>query len=137
MAAWQLGVFLDDAAGYGISPRDGASLQVLADLIRWHSDEYRRFAAKTRADAEMVDAYFDGRVIAPNTAAAFEASISRPGHPPFPKRSETVNFMLLQPVRDVLEEAHAILSQGSGLSMACAAKQAAALYSWCHPPLSV
>lgn len=59
MAAWQLDVFLDDAAGYDISPSDGASLQALTDLIRWHSDEYRRFAAKTRADAEMVDAYFE------------------------------------------------------------------------------
>ncbi|RIR11302.1 hypothetical protein D2E27_17170 [Mycobacteroides abscessus] len=137
MAAWQLDVFLDDVAGYDISPRDGASLQALTDLIRWHSDEYRRFAAKTRADAEMVDAYFEGRVIAPNTPAAFEASISRPGHPPFPKRSETVDFVLLRPVRDVLEEAHTILSQGSGPGMAYAAKQAAALYSWCHPPLSV
>lgn len=137
MAAWQLDAFLDDAVGYGISPRDAASLQALTDLIRWLVVEYRRFAAKTRADVEMVDAYFAGKVVAPSTTAAFEASISRQRHPPFPKRSETIDFVMLRSVRALLEEAHGVLSRGYGVGIAHAAKQAAALYSWCHPPLSV
>lgn len=37
MAAWQLDAFLDDAGGYGISPQDAASLQLLIDLIRWQA----------------------------------------------------------------------------------------------------
>lgn len=137
MAAWQLDVFLDDAAGYGISSPDAASLQALTDLMRWQADAYRRYAVKMRADDEMVDAYFAGEVVAPNTAAAFEASITRDEHPLLPKRSNGIDYQLLRPVRDLLEEAHAVLSRGSRSAMAYAAKQAAALYSWCHPPLSV
>ncbi|RIT32700.1 hypothetical protein D2E76_23095 [Mycobacteroides abscessus] len=137
MAAWQLDVFLDDAAGYSISPQDAASLQALVDLMRWQGEGYRRYAVKMRADDEMVDAYFAGEVVAPNTAAAFEASITRPEHPPFPQRSKAIDYQLLRPVRDLLEEAHTVLSHGSRPAMAYAAKQAAALYSWCHPPLSV
>lgn len=45
MAAWQLDAFLNDAGGYGISPQDAASLQLLVDLIRWHAQGYRRRAA--------------------------------------------------------------------------------------------
>lgn len=137
MAAWQLDVFLDDAAGYGISPQDAASLQALTDLMRWQAEGYRRYAVKMRADDEMVDAYFTGDVVAPSTPAAFEASITRPEHPPFPKRSKAIDYQMLRPVRDLLEEAHTVLSLGSRPAMAYAAKQAAALYSWCHPPLSV
>lgn len=137
MATWQLDVFLDDAAGYGISPQDAASLQVLADLMRWQAEGYRRYAVKMRADDEMVDAYFAGEVVVPNTAAAFEASITRDEHPPLPKRFNGIDYQLLRPVRDLLEEAHTTLSRGSRPAMAYAAKQAAVLYSWCHPPLSV
>ncbi|MEU9806010.1 hypothetical protein [Mycobacterium sp. NPDC050853] len=137
MAAWQLEVFLDDAAEYGISPRDAASVQALVDLIRWQAEGYRRFAVTTRADAEIVAAYFAGRPVVPNTAAAFEASISRPEAPPFPRQSTTIDYLLLRPVRDSLGEAHAVLSCGNDATLAYAAKQAAALYSWCHPPLSV
>ncbi|AMT70482.1 hypothetical protein [Mycobacteroides immunogenum] len=137
MSAWQLDVFLDDAVGYGISPQDAASLQLLVDLIRWQSEGYRRYAVKMRADDEMVDAYFAGEVAAPNTAAAFEASITRPEHPPLPNRAKAIDYQLLRPVRDLLEEAHTVLSRGSRPVMTYAAKQAAALYSWCYPPLSV
>lgn len=137
MAAWQLDVFLDDAAGYSISPQDAASLQALVDLMRWQAEGYRRYAVKMRAEDEMVDAYFAGDVVVPNTAAAFEASITRPDHPPFPKRSEAIDYQLLRPVREQLEEAHTVLTRGSRPVMAYAAKQAAALYSWCHPPLPV
>ncbi len=137
VAAWQLDVFLDDAAGYGISPQDAASMQALVDLMLWQSEGYRRYAVKMRADDEMVDAYFAGEVVAPSTPAAFEASITRPDHPPLPKRSNGIDYQLLRPVRDLLEEAHTVLSSGSRPAMAYAAKQAAALYSWCHPPLSV
>ncbi|OHU23438.1 hypothetical protein BKG77_07175 [Mycobacteroides chelonae] len=137
MAAWQLDVFIDDAAGYGISPEDAASVQSLVDLMRWQAEGYRRYAVKMRADDEMVDAYFAGEVVAPSTPAAFEASITRPEHPPIPKQSKAIDYELLRPVRDTLEEAHAVLTHGSRPVMAYAAKQAAALYSWCHPPLSV
>ena len=92
MSAWQLDVFLDDAVGYGISPQDAASLQLLVDLIRWQSEGYRRYAVKMRADDEMVDAYFAGEVAAPNTAAAFEASITRPEHPPLPNRAKAIDY---------------------------------------------
>ncbi|SHX33002.1 Uncharacterised protein [Mycobacteroides abscessus subsp. bolletii] len=137
MAAWQLDAFLDDAARYGISPQDAASLQLLVDLIRWQAQGYRRRAATMRADAEIVAAYFAGDPVVPDNPAAFEASISRSEAPPFPRQSTTIDYMLLQAVRDSLAEAHAVLSQGCRAEMTHAAKQAAALYSWCHPPLSV
>lgn len=137
MAAWQLDAFLDDAARYGISLQDAASLQLLVDLIRWQSEGYRRRAVTMRADAEIVAAYFAGDPVVPDTPEAFEASISRSEAPPFPRQSTTMDYVLLQAVRHSLAEAHTILSRGSGKEMAHAAKQAAALYSWCHPPLSV
>jgi uncharacterized protein YfaQ (DUF2300 family) len=137
MAAWQLDTFLDDAVGYGISPQDAASLQLLVDLIRWQAQGYRRRAATMRADAEIVAAYFAGDPVVPDNPAAFEASISRSEAPPFPRQSTTIDYVLLQAVRDSLAEAHAVLSQGCRAEMTHAAKQAAALYSWCHPPLSV
>ncbi|MBN7553065.1 hypothetical protein [Mycobacteroides abscessus] len=137
MAAWQLDTFLDDAGGYGISPQDAASLQLLVDLIRWQAQGYRRRAATMRADAEIVAAYFAGDPVVPDNPAAFEASISRSEAPPFPRQSTTIDYVLLQAVRDSLAEAHAVLSQGCRAEMTHAAKQAAALYSWCHPPLSV
>ncbi|CPU21829.1 hypothetical protein [Mycobacteroides abscessus] len=137
MAAWQLDTFLDDAVGYGISPQDAASLQLLIDLIRWQAQGYRRRAATMRADAEIVAAYFAGDPVVPDNPAAFEASISRSEAPPFPRQSTTIDYVLLQAVRDSLAEAHAVLSQGCRAEMTHAAKQAAALYSWCHPPLSV
>ncbi|MFA4083764.1 hypothetical protein [Mycobacteroides salmoniphilum] len=137
MASWQLDAFLDDAVGYGISPHDAAYLQMLVDLIRWQAEGYRRRAATTRADAEIVAAYFAGDPVVPNTPAAFEASMSRSEAPPVPQQSTTIDYALLQPVRDSLAEAHLVLSRGYGTEMTYAAKQAAALYSWCHPPLSV
>ncbi|SKF67718.1 Uncharacterised protein [Mycobacteroides abscessus subsp. bolletii] len=137
MAAWQLDAFLDDTGGYGISPQDAASLQLLADLIRWQAQGYQRRAATMRADAEIVAAYFAGDPVVPDNPAAFKASISRSEAPPFPRQSTTMDYVLLQTVRHSLAEAHTILSRGSGKEMAHAAKQAAALYSWCHPPLSV
>lgn len=134
---WQLEVYCDDAERYCLTPPEAARLQGLADLVAWQAESFRRRAAMTRATNQMYANHLAGKTPMCDNAAGFAASMSRPGPPPVPERSDTIDYRLLAPARDLFEEAYVILSRGGDAWLTdWAAPQAQAFYSWCHPQVN-